>query len=97
MAPVASRMARTAPLRSARLKLNVYVAESGTWMSYWAEDGSRAPFSAIFVILLENQVELLIACQDEEPTWLRQFNSDNSDLLGPVSYTHLTLPTNREV
>ena len=89
----------TAPLRSDRLRLNMFITESGAYLTHWRYEGSPEPFTALFVVLLEQQVIMLMDVQEESPCWLRDYSRLSDNLLGiaPVSYTHLTLPTNREV
>ena len=77
-----SRFARTSPLRSDRLKLNVFVSETGAYLTHWRYDGTPEPFSPLFVQLLEQQITLLLLVMDEAPSWLMNFPGLSNDLLG---------------
>ena len=96
----------TAPLRSDRLRLNMFITESGAYLTHWRYEGSPEPFTALFVVLLEQQVIMLMDVQEESPCWLRDYSRLSDNLLGIAhvlepsvgsSFWEITLSTRGEV
>ena len=53
-----------------------------------------------FRLLIENTLDIInvLDIKGTLPAGsLREMEKETQDIIGPVSYTHLTLPTNREV
>ena len=65
-----------------KFRLQVNVADSGTWLSSVRRRGSPDRYSLLFVSLMEAEIVSLQNILDEDPSWLERFVTSSPSLLG---------------